>query len=363
MPSLRLRLGLLVLSVFLLAAVLIGRAAQRDSSLSGCGRLGGSDIGIAGDADVLGYDEPTLDRYMSEVSASGASWFRVGIDWSLAEPERGGFDWSRSDRLLNAAVRHGLHPLVLLTYSPAWARAGGVEVGNDHGYPADPRTFGDFASAAASRYSTHAQAWEIWNEPNLVQFFAPAPDVAVYGSLLRAAYEAIHAVQPNATVISGGLAPAGDTQSNIAPVTFVDQLYRLGANRYLDAIGMHPYTYPALPTDPASVSYNAFQRMQLMRTRMVDGGDAAKAIWITEFGAPTTGSAPGVSEKAQADTLTEGIRLARQFSFVAKVFVYTLLDRGRDPTDVEQHFGLLRTDRTPKPAYLALQQITRQSCN
>lgn len=348
------------MAVCVLAALFVYET--RDDRSSNCDVLTGADIGVAGDASVLGYDVDTLDQYMAEVKASGASWFRVGVDWSLAEPMRGQFDWVPSDRVFNAAVRHELHPLILLTYSPAWARAGGPAPDDPHGYPVDPQSFGDFASAAAARYATHAHAWEIWNEPNLAQFFSPAPDAAVYTSLLKVAHASIHAIQPDATVISGGLAPAGDSQSNIAPVTFVKQLYSVGANRHIDAVGMHPYAYPALPGDPQSASYNAFQRMNLVRTLMVNGGDAAKKIWVTEFGAPTTDAAPGVSEATQAETITEGIRLARQFGFVAKFFVYTLLDRGRDTSDVEQHFGLLRIDHTPKPGYRSLQRASQQRC-
>jgi hypothetical protein len=38
-----------------------------------------------------------------------------------------------------------------------------------------------------------------------------------------------------------------------------------------------------------------------------------------------------------------------------RVFIYELFNQGRDDTDVEQGFGLLRFDGTPKPAYVALQ--------
>lgn len=348
--------------VVCLLALLIGYVVVQRPPASPCSELTDSAIGIAGNAQVAGYDEPALDGYMAQVVAAGASWVRLDVDWSVAEPAPGQFDWSAADRVVNAATAHGLHPLLLLAYSPAWARPRGSASTDSHAYPADPAAFGAFARAAAERYGDRANAWEVWNEPNLVQFFAPKPDVAIYAGLLRAAYTAIHAIQPDAVVISGGLAPAVDNGTNIAPPTFIDRLYQQGANRYLDAVGMHPYTYPVLPADPRSAGYNAFQRMQLLRATMVAGGDAGKKIWITEFGAPTGTFATGVSAGTQAKSIAEGIDLARQYGFVGRFFVYTLLDSDTGSSDPEQNFGLLESSHTPKSAYRSLQQAAGHSC-
>jgi len=320
-----------------------------------CNSTQSTDIGISADAKVLDYQPAELDRYMSAVRASGASWFRVAVDWSRVERTRGRLDWSATDGVLAAAQRHGLRVLALLSYTPRWARIPAAGPSDTHGYPADPQTFGDFARAAATRYSAQVDTWEIWNEPNIEQFFTPAPDVAIYTALLRSAYTAIHAIQPNATVLSGGLAPATDTAPDIAPPTFVEQLYNSDANRWFDGVAIHPYVYPVLPSDSGSGAYNTFQRMQLIRTSMLNGGDAAKKVWITEFGAPTSSTPRGVSADAQAAGITEAIDLAR-------LFVYTLVDGGADGRNIEDNFGLLTTGRSPKPAYLAVQRAANLHC-
>jgi len=324
------------------AIVLAACTAGGDVPPPPCSPTQGADIGISADAKVLDYQAAELDRYMSAVRASGASWFRVAVDWSRIERTRGRLDWSASDRVLAAAQRHGLRVLGLVSYTPVWARTPAAGPSDTHGYPADPETFGDFARAAATRYFAQVDTWEIWNEPNIEEFFSPAPDVAIYTALLRAASTAIHAIQPHAT--------------------FVEQLYNSGANRWFDGVAIHPYVYPALPSDPGSASYNTFQRMQLIRTSMLTGGDAAKKVWITEFGAPTSTAPRGVSADAQAASITEAVDLARRLGYVPVLFVYTLVDGGTDGRDVEDNFGLLTTDRSPKPAYLAVQRAANRHC-
>ena len=65
-----------------------------------------------------------------------------------------------------------------------------------------------FAGAVAARRRTGGSPdFEIWNEPNNVVFWQPAPNPAAYTAALLAAYAAIKAVDPEGTVITGGLAP------------------------------------------------------------------------------------------------------------------------------------------------------------
>jgi hypothetical protein len=95
--------------------------------------------------------------------------------------------------------------------------------------------------------------------------------------------------------------------------------------------------------------------MRLMHDTMVANGDSTKSIWATEFGAPTGTGLDAVTESMQAEILRDGFNEARSLGFVQKVFVYSLQDRGSDPGDREQNFGLLNLDFEPKPAMAVLQ--------
>ena len=89
-------------------------------------------------------------------------------------------------------------------------------------------------------------------------------------------------------------------------------MYAAGAHGYFDAFGMHPYTYPYTPDEPAS--YNNYCNLGMFYDVMVANGDQDKQVWSTEAGAPT-GTYVGsdrraVSEAQQAMTATRIYQIA-----------------------------------------------------
>ncbi|MFC4128051.1 beta-xylosidase [Nocardia rhizosphaerae] len=329
-------------TVIVLAAML-GCAPEPTASSEPVARSG---LGISGGHSWLQLGAAELDKQMGLVAETGATWVRIDIDWSVIEPVRGSQDWSATDRAVRAARAHGLSVLAILTYAPAWASPHGGE-GGSKAVP-QPVLFGRFVGDAVAHYRDQISHWEVWNEPNAGAFFAPRPDVAVYAHLLRQAAEAVRARQPHGQVIVGGLAPALDDGRDIAPTTFVETLYALGAGKDFDAIAVHPYSYPELP-DSASW-YNAFTNLMRIRRIMDANNDGAMQLWPTEFGAPTGAGARAVSEQTQAEIIDQGLGMAAAIHDVGPVFVYSLVDAGQDPHDVEDNFGVLRRDYTEKPA-------------
>ena len=315
-----------------------------------------SGIGISPGQSVLWSDDATLHADLDAVAASGAGWLRLDVDWPTVEPEAGRRDWSAVDRVVDAARDRDLRVLGLLAYTPEWARPPGTTT---HAPPLDPAAFAEFAGAAAARYRDTVDAWEVWNEPNLPDFWEPRPDPAAYAALLAPTAAAVRAADPGTTVLTGGLAPAHtDGDGGVAPGDFLTAVYAAGAGGAFDAVALHPYSYPALPDDSGTGGWNSFVRLPEVHAVMADRGDAAKPVWLTEFGAPTGTGEGAVDPQRQALILERGFAEARRLPFVGPVFVYALRDAGTDPADREQNFGVLRADRTPKPAWDVLRAET-----
>lgn len=299
------------------------------------------------------YDDPAaVGRQFDLMKQMKVSWVRVDFDWSAIETERGHYDWSYPDRMVTEATARGMQVLALLTYTPNWARPPGT---TSHAPPDSDADFAQFASAAAGRYSPRGvHSWEIWNEPNISGFWEPRPDVDRYGTLLRAAADAIRGIDRAATLITGGLTRGTDTPDGlrISQTTFVEGLYANGAAQHADAIAVHPYSFPFLPASSDLVGgYADLPRIHDVTRRNDDGG---KKIWITEFGAPTGTAAEAMSEADQKMSVQQARSMAESWNWAGPLIYYELRDSGTDPADLEQNFGVLRADLSPKDAATAL---------
>ncbi len=327
-----------------------GRTAPSSPDGRCSGMTSSPRIGASPGATLAAASNADLNAELDLARDAGLFSVRVDIDWSTIERNRGQFDWANTDRVLAAVVAHGMCPLGVIAYTPQWARVPEA-MGDSHSRPADPNVYAAFARTVVTRYRDHMNLWEIWNEPNIVGFWKPKPDVAAYSIMLRAAYQAIKQVQPASTVLSGGLAPATDNGTNMNPKSFLSAMYQLGANKYFDAFNVHPYTYPWLPNDPSTQEWSTAFALWAMRDTMVAGGDAGKQIWLTEFGAPTGTASNAVSEQVQADSIVVVMDAVLGNAWIGPSYVYGLRDAGTNLADPEQNFGLLRRDFTPKIAY------------
>jgi hypothetical protein len=301
-------------------------------------------IGIA-DSDLYFASPVEVDAALDQMQAMGVNTVRIGIPWAGINPVPGYFNWSQADYMINAADARGMGVLAVITTTPGWANdpsAPGI-----YGHPASPADFGAFAGLAAQRYAGKVGAYEIWNEPNAAPFYGPQPDPAGYTQLLKAAYPAIKAAHPNATVI-GGVVGSTITYENLTfnPVTFVDEMYQNGAQGYFDALSFHPYQYTMPFSTGGYHPDSPINQLADIRDLMVANGDGGKLIWASEHGQPTAVS----SEAEQAAYLQDMLTTWRTLDYTGPAFVYTLQDTQTGSTDPEATFGLIRSDGTWKPA-------------
>jgi hypothetical protein len=291
-----------------------------------------------------------MAQELAGMKAMGLTSIRVDASWYITQA--GGpdsYDWTPLDTAVSAIQSAGLTADLIIDQCPPWAAASGAS--GQFAQPASPTEFGNFAAAVAKRYyGMGAKYFEIWNEPNIAEFWSPAPDPAAYTADLKAAYTAIKAVVPSAVVITAGLAPAADGSDTLDTVTFVQDMYADGAQGYFDGIGDHPYTFPFAPDNVllGSAWSEMAQTSTSLRSLMVAHGDSAKKIWITEYGAPTSGTDKNVSSDEQSNELVQVISQARQLGWIGSVYIYTWED------DSGNGFGLLSADGQQKPAYAAV---------
>jgi hypothetical protein len=323
--------------------VLVGVAAAPVGEAAPA-RVPASGYGFGDGAQMTWLSADDVNRELDAVAATSGTWLRVLIPWSQIEPRKGTFDWGHTDLVVNAAAAHELRVLGVIAYAPDWAHPGGSSVTSP---PDDAMDYGTFAAAVAQRYGGRVSNWQLWNEPNLPEFFGDsASNAARYTDLVKAAYSAIKAVQPGSTVVLAGLSRLLGDES---PPAFLDRMYAAGARGSFDAAAAHPYVFPG---GIAADSDNGWSDVGRLHDVMVANGDGDKKIWMTEFGAPTSEDADGVSPQEQAKQITDVLAAAAATGYSGPAFIYSIRDTdSAKRTDRESNFGsLLTSDWQPKLA-------------
>lgn len=246
------------------------------------------------------WREEIRDRDLDLMKDGGFNWIKQAFSWeSIEGAGRGQYDWSIADQVVTHANDRNLKILARLSLDPDLR---GFWAGDP---PQNGDAFAEFAGALAARYSCQPgavgciQAYQIWNEPNLArEWGGKRPNPAEYVQFLGKAYRAIKAANPNAVVISAGMAPTGDnSEIAMADDLFYDQMYQAmggSSDGYFDALGVHGAGYAAPPElDPAEAASNpqyggyrffAFRHVEDIRRIMEKYGDTAKKIVLLEFG-------------------------------------------------------------------------------
>jgi len=293
--------------------------------LAGASALAGSGTGArpapAGFAGMV-VDEPVwpnpgvdLAHQLDVMVASGVESLRVVFDWAQVQPfrrwnevpaaERRRFhdiagvptDFSALDQLVGLAARRNLTVLPEILDAPAWdgvSRPGAVVA-----IPASPGPYAAFAKTLVRRYGPRGTfwaahpalpkvpitMWQVWNEPDMTQFWPLAPFAPRYVALLRAAHDAIKSADPAARVVLAGL-------TNYSWLDLA-RIYRIGGARSLfDVVAVHPFT--RTPQDVITI-------LTYVRQTMDQAGDARKPLLADEVSWP---SARGQRVRDYADFVT-----------------------------------------------------------
>ena len=280
---------------------------------------------------------------LAMLAGAGFRWVRMDFVWQSTETAKGIYDFTAYDRLVKALDEHHLRPLFILDYTNS-------RYDDDHApFTSEGRqAFANWAAAAVKRYRGRGIVWEIYNEPN-TGFWTPAPNVANYVKLALAASQAIHQVAPAEQIIGPGVWGFD--------LPFVEECLRAGLLSYWSAISVHPYRKGA----PESV-VDDYARLRKLMQRYSSAGKPVPII-SSEWG--YSSASFNVGEEKQAALLARQI-LINQSQGIALSIWYDWRDDGRNPGEIEHHFGTVLPapyfDRDPlydpKPAYRASQTLT-----
>lgn len=383
----RLLLSALALSLF--AAALIGFTVLRPPSPLGAELIRHKKLpSIAyGVHTALWWNETARTRDLEFVRLMRFGYAKQIFGWKDIRPDPNLPDsWTHADEVVAEANYRGIKLIARLGKPPNWAIR--LER-NEYEPPFDEVAFGQFCGDLAARYKGRIVGYQVWNEPNLDrEWLNKTPNAAAYVKVLAACANAIRSADPNAVIITAGLAPTGSLSPQVIPDTlYLQQMYEAGAARYYDVLGLNApgYALPpeTAPDDPRlnGHSWQVFRHVEVMRALQVANGEGHKQVAILEMGwttdprdtitAPDGSQQPNpyrwhaVSEQQQADYIVAAYEYAAQHwrPWISLMVVLYLADPEWTPDDEEYWWALNDAgfETRMRPAFFALANAPRYS--
>lgn len=222
---------------------------------------------------IYGDAHPHLKRFekvLSDIDDAGFHEIRVVFAWAELEPVPlaagiHSYKWDKFDRYVEMAARHSLRVQPVLGYPPRWASADRNCVDGDFTDAAEPKELSawrDSVDAFVGRYGRGGSFWErnpglrylpmtsyeLFNEPNLDQFWCPRPNPERYADYLSSGADAVHGRDPMAKAIFGGVISGENISKGDPSMTskmFLERTFaaRPTLKRQVDAVGIHLYEF------------------------------------------------------------------------------------------------------------------------
>ncbi len=205
----------------------------------------------------------------------GVKWARVQTNWNLCEQEKGVYDFSGLDRVLDEFLKRGIQPWMSIVFgNPLYMP--------DIPHPAAvgfvPTEFGEeclhawlsFIRACVNHCKNRVQWWEVWNEPNLDVFWRPGgPSGEKYAAMTALVEKTVHESDPDAKIAACMNAYTGP---------FITEITRAGIGNHIQAFSIHPYSV---------IAEDQFEfRMARLRAAFKRAGAGHVRLWQGECGYP-----------------------------------------------------------------------------
>ncbi len=231
-------------------------------------------------------EEWKIQRTLQMAREMGASRIVEFFPWAYYQGQDGAIAWEHPDMIINHAAAQGVSVIARIGLTPAWARPKDTPLTY---LDADAyKDFARFTAVFAQRYRGQVSHIIIGNEPNLnYEWGYRQTTYQDYVDLLKVVYPVVKAANPELIVLAGALAPTLEPAGSpwgLNDLDYLTGMYQSGAADYFDGLAVHAYGLAFPPeSDPAPDLLN-FRRVELVRQVMLDHGDAATPIFITETG-------------------------------------------------------------------------------
>jgi hypothetical protein len=301
-----------------------------------------------------------IRRHMQVARDLGVKYLRCAFSWNGIEHEQGVYNWRFWDRLLDEAERFNIQLIPYVAYTPEWAARSRVEYWKQP--PRSPELFANFMAKIVAHYRGRIKSWELWNEPDLREYWQGTPQE--FAELIRRGAVAVRRADPNAVIVLGGM--------SLGPTPFFIQLIKdEHLASYVDVIAQHGYPESWHSQRAETIFLDWTNDMRQLIEQTHTGVD----FWLNEIGYPDYRFKPtNASKYGRTDVFYnyehtlryQGVFLFKSFvmalaSSRASVTVWYRIDdfptteRRLGDDLIHFHLGVVNARGQPKPDYRAFQ--------
>lgn len=248
------------------------------------------------------YDSDDVKLALQLLSGCGSSVVRIGLDVHNSD---------FADTVMENATRAGYRVILISPYA---------------GQPVDVKAYVKTCVAIQERYARYNPVWELWNEPNLEQFWGAPPNVVDYANV---------AVPTARALIAAGARDVWSGGTSGVDVDWCARLQTLGAFTVMNGCAVHSYFPPCF-------TYGQYVRLQKALSPSIP-------IHTTETCVPSTHD--------QVDFIRQMWYIHRMFNFPTMVWCELRDGTAGGSGPFAFPYGLVYPDYAPKPSYYTAQSL------
>ncbi|MGA2617993.1 MAG: glycosyl hydrolase [Thermoguttaceae bacterium] len=268
------------------------------------------------------------------IARAGIVTVRDEAFWAGVEEQKGVYNFRHYDRYLAELKKHGIQPLIVLTFANPHYDGGNTP------YTAEGcRAYGRYAQEVLKHYGQQVRWLEVWNEYNGSFCAGPATQdrPRYYTQMCKTAYQHVKELRPEVTVLGAAAVSI--------PLPYFESVFQQRGMECMDAVVIHPYR-----GQPEGVEGEIAELRELVK-KYNHGHE--KPIWATEYGLGGLDPREPPRYLVRMSALMRSQNVERMYWYLMQDFNefkgMGLIHDGQDP----------RGPYSPAPAYPAVAAMVR----
>lgn len=177
------------------------------------------------------------EKAYDKIALLGVKWARIQSGWARTEKEKGVYDFSWLDSIVDNLLSRGIQPWMCLCYGNGLYDEEAAKVFGAAGCPPvktpeQKKAWHDYIVAVGKHYSSRIQWYEVWNEPDGAGCWKHGVSGTEYGEFALATANALRESFPEAKVMINSCQHRMD---------WLNDVLATGALEAMDAYSYHNY--------------------------------------------------------------------------------------------------------------------------